>query len=287
MINKNIVFFGGDKRQLFAASALSEVYREVRLLGFDMLISEGRLIIDNDVGCLGNADLVVMPIVGVKNGTVQTLFSDKEYKLNGETLPLLKDKLIAAGKGESFESFGLRVYDLLKREDFTLKNAYLTAEGAVSVAMDSYEGSIANAKILVIGYGRIGKYLSRMLRALGASVTVSSRSEIKRAEIYCDGNRAVSTSELLSISDYDIVFNTADAVILDEKLLENSDSLTLIIDLASGKGGTDFAAAEKLGFCAVHALGLPGKCSPKTAGEIIADTILTIPEEEYAWQRRI
>ena len=257
MINKNIVFFGGDKRQLFAASALSEVYREVRLLGFDMLISEGRLIIDNDVGCLGNADLVVMPIVGVKNGTVQTLFSDKEYKLDGETLPLLKDKLIAAGKGESFESFGLRVYDLLRREDFTLKNAYLTAEG------------------------------SRMLRALGASVTVSSRSEIKRAEIYCDGNRAVSTSELLSISDYDIVFNTADAVILDEKLLENSDSLTLIIDLASGKGGTDFAAAEKLGFCAVHALGLPGKCSPKTAGEIIADTILTIPEEEYAWQRRI
>ena len=176
MINKNIVFFGGDKRQLFAASALSEVYREVRLLGFDMLISEGRLIIDNDVGCLGNADLVVMPIVGVKNGTVQTLFSDNEYKLDGETLPLLKDKLIAAGKGESFESFGLRVYDLLRREDFTLKNAYLTAEGAVSVAMDSYEGSIANAKILVIGYGRIGKYLSRMLRALGASVTVSSRS---------------------------------------------------------------------------------------------------------------
>ena len=58
----------------------------------------------------------------------------------------------------------------------------------------------------------------------------------------------------------------------------------LIIDLASLPGGTDFAAAEELGLHAEHALALPGRCAPQTAGALIAQTVLTILEErgEYA-----
>ena len=55
-----------------------------------------------------------------------------------------------------------------------------------------------------------------------------------------------------------------------EKLLLAMQPGALIIDLASGSGGTDFAAAEKLGLAAVHALSLPGKVAPQTAGELLA-----------------
>ena len=53
----------------------------------------------------------------------------------------------------------------------------------------------------------------------------------------------------------------------------------LIIDLASLPGGTDFAAAQRLGCKAIHALSLPAACAPDTAGEAVARTVLTILQE--------
>ena len=43
----------------------------------------------------------------------------------------------------------------------------------------------------------------------------------------------------------------------------------------------DFDTAEKLGIYAVRALSLPGKCAPKTAGEIIKTTVFDIIKEVY------
>ena len=54
----------------------------------------------------------------------------------------------------------------------------------------------------------------------------------------------------------------------------------LLIDLASAPGGVDFKMAKNLGVRAIHALALPGKYSPRSAGEIIESTILTILKEE-------
>ena len=71
---------------------------------------------------------------------------------------------------------------------------------------------------------------------------------------------------------------------LPRTLLQKLPGGALIIDLASLPGGTDFAAAEELGLHAEHALALPGRCAPQTAGALIAQTVLTILEErgEYA-----
>lgn len=71
---------------------------------------------------------------------------------------------------------------------------------------------------------------------------------------------------------------------LPRALLQKLPGGALIIDLASLPGGTDFAAAEELGLHAEHALALPGRCAPQTAGALIAQTVLTILEErgEYA-----
>lgn len=57
------------------------------------------------------------------------------------------------------------------------------------------------------------------------------------------------------------------------------DKKAMIIDLASEPCGTDFEAAKALGLTAVKAPGLPGKFAPKTAGEIIKDTVLNILSE--------
>ena len=77
----------------------------------------------------------------------------------------------------------------------------------------------------------------------------------------------------------DTVINTIPAPVLPRKMLEKLPRGALIIDLASLPGGTDFDAAEALGIRAEHALALPGKCAPDTAGALIAQTVLTILQE--------
>ena len=54
---------------------------------------------------------------------------------------------------------------------------------------------------------------------------------------------------------------------------------SLIVDLASKPGGTDFAAARRLGHTALHALSLPTVWAPETAGEALARTVQAILQE--------
>ena len=80
-------------------------------------------------------------------------------------------------------------------------------------------------------------------------------------------------------ADFDAVINTVPAPVLPRALLQQLPGGALIIDLASLPGGTDFSAAEELGLRAEHALALPGRCAPQTAGALIAQTVLAILEE--------
>lgn len=279
MIFNTIAVLGGDKRQLFCAKRLCDLGYNVLIAGFDLLESYGELkLVDVDTAVF-EADAYVLPLTGVKGGVIPCYFSDKEIKIDKKLKNALRDKPVFMGRASSLKD--IEVFDLLKREDFAVMNAEATAEGALCVAIKSYEKTILGSKILVIGYGRIGRRLSAMLRALGAETAVATRSSSKAALIKTEGNKSVYTSELKSISDYDIVFNTADSLVIDRNILEKSDSGTLIIDLASYPGGVDFDTAGKLGFTAFTAPALPGQFSPMTAGEIVSDTVITILKEEY------
>jgi dipicolinate synthase subunit A len=67
-------------------------------------------------------------------------------------------------------------------------------------------------------------------------------------------------------------------MIIDEKVLTTLDK-TLIIDIASLPGGVDFEAAKQLNVKTIHALSLPGKVAPDTAGDIILKTVLNMLNE--------
>ena len=129
--------------------------------------------------------------------------------------------------------------------------------------------------MLVIGYGRVGKVLADRLKGLGAYVPVSARKPSDFALIKALGYNAVETQTVSdSLSDYDIVFNTVDVKVIDERVFENC-SVKLLIDLSS-KGGFDLAAARDGGIHALTAPGLPGLCAPLTAGKILAETVTEI-----------
>lgn len=275
MIKQTVAFVGGDKRQLFGAKALLKQGHKVYLVGFDKVESCPELLTVDFDTALKKAEIFIFPVTGIKGTVVPTDYSDKEIRLTDSILEQLKSKRIFCGKSDSLQSLSseLRISDYLRREEFAVANALPTAEGAVQIAMEEFAGTIFGSHCLVIGYGRIGKMLSRMLRALNAKVTVSARKSDHFRYIMADGNKAMKTQDIASLEHFDIVFNTVPKLVIDKQILAGTNPDTLIIDLTSMPGGVDFDTAGKLGIKTIHALSLPGKCAPKTAGEIIADTI--------------
>ena len=179
-----------------------------------------------------------------------------------------------------FESAGHPFEDYFKRRELTVRNCIPTAEGALMIAMQEQAETVFGSSVLVIGFGNVGKASARLFAAAGAEVSCAVRRADAAAEAESAGYAPLMMPELAeSISRFDTVINTVPALVLDEPLLEAMKPKALIIDLASLPGGVDKAAAEALGVRLVHALALPGKVAPVTAGRYIADTVTNILTE--------
>lgn len=276
----NISVIGGDLRQLTLARLLEADGYDVKTAGFDKGPGE-RLKESSDIW---ESDVLILPIPAtVGDRTVNAPFSAEPIILEEKNLG--RAKLVLGGNISKplaclLSSAGVKYIDYLKREELQIKNALPTAEGAVELAFAELPITLAASRCLVVGYGRIGKILSRLLQSLGAEVTVSARKCSDLAWISVFGMKPVKTEELSAvIGDYDIIFNTVPAMVLNEGILKRVDPKTLIIDLASKPGGVDFSTAKDLGLKVIWSLGLPGKVAPITSGEIIKEAVVNILEE--------
>lgn len=284
---KSFGIIGGDKRQLFLAKSIYDSGYTVMLGGFDRLKSTGALVLGDIKSAAEKSDVIILPVPSVRtDGSINTPFSDDCTVLDDELIEImLKKPVFVAMKDRFLKAYpqfeNAELYDYAAKEEFAILNALPTAEGALEVAMKQFEGTVAGSRCLITGYGRIGKVLAEMLKNHKADVTVSARKSSDMAFAQAFGYKKLNTNKLSCIRNFDLVFNTVPSLIFDRELLENTDKNTIIIDLASLPGGVDFEAAQKLGIDAVRALALPGKCAPKTAGEIIRTTVFNIIEEVY------
>ncbi len=286
----SVAVIGGDKRQLYCAKAFSDDGMKVTLGGFDKLVSESNIEITTPFEAALCSEFVVLPLPCVKKDKINAPFASDDIKLTDALLSAMSGKKVFCGIKDKFLELCPKlnanlVYDYSDREEFAVLNAVATAEGALEIALREYEGTISHSRCLVCGYGRIGRALTDMLCSLNADVTVSARKQSDLAWISTKPCKMVNTNELDTLSPFDIIFNTVPALIFDSRLLSHIAKNALVIDLASTPGGVDFAAASRLSICAIHALSLPGKAAPKTAGEIIKNTITNMLEEDDRCQK--
>ncbi len=286
----SVSLIGGDKRQLYCAKAFLLDGLKVTLGGFDTLKSEGDFDIVSPIEAVSKSEFLVFPLPCVKGGKLNAPFSKEDIYFDDKLLSALSGKKIFTSMKERLFEVAPslkneQVFDYSTREEFQVKNAVSTAEGALEIAMREYEGTISKSRVLVCGYGRIGKVLSEMLSFLNADVTVSARKESDLSWISSRRCNAVKVKELSNEKPFDIIFNTVPALILDSYLLSHIAKTAIVIDLASVPGGVDFEACSRMDICAIHALSLPGKASPKTAGETIKDTITNMLEEDKGCQK--
>lgn len=167
-----------------------------------------------------------------------------------------------------------RKLDLLQDPYYLAKNAAITAECALQVAGPYLKSTFEDAPALVLGWGRIGKQLAKLLAALGCDVTVAARKEQDRAMLEALGYRAVDFSQVPQlIPNCRILFNTVPNLPLHKEVFDPWEQV-IFLDLASHPG--------MQGETVIPARGLPGKYAPESSGKLIAKTILRLYKEERA-----
>ncbi len=288
-MDKKLTFslVGGDARQGRLAELLASDGHNVSAYALEKCALASSVSQKNNMEELSKpSDCVILPIpIRSEGGLLNAPLSDKAYSPEDLFSLLPAGQTVIAGKIDNalFEKAGrsgIRLYDYLEREEFTVMNSVPTAEGAIEVAMHEFPGTLHGAHVLVLGFGHIGKLLSHYLRGLGASVTASARRFGDLAWISAYGYKPISTYDTASkLSGFDIIFNTIPAKILNREKLSLLDKSTLCIDLASRPGGIDFDAAKELGIKAISALSLPGRVAPLSAGVAMRDTVYNILSE--------
>lgn len=159
---------------------------------------------------------------------------------------------------------GYTTVDLLKDPFYVTENAAITAHCALGLISTSLPVTLPGQEVLVIGYGRIGKCMAKLLKDLGAAVTVAARKDTDRAMALAFGFQAVAPGKW-EPKKYRVIVNTVPAPLLDAA---DCASNALLLDLASSRGIT--------GDEVTWARGLPGACAPETSGKLIAKTVLRI-----------
>ncbi|MDR3185935.1 MAG: hypothetical protein LBU04_03905 [Christensenellaceae bacterium] len=176
--------------------------------------------------------------------------------------------------GDTIKEFKLTHYDYFANEELAVRNAGLTAEGMLALLIENTQASIKDLKILILGYGRVGKASAQILHDNHCFFSVVNRNSIASAEATLIANRSYSFENMPNIiRDYDVIINSVPAVILNSEILHEIKDDTLILDLASLPGGVDMSQLENRNIKVIHALGLPGKFSPLKAAKLIKKVI--------------
>ena len=274
-----LAVIGGDDRELYLMPELLDQGAYIVGVGFEKASPiPGMALASSASEVAGQVDALLFPMFGTdERGGVRAKYSDSPIVLNNEVLqaipshvPLFIGWARPALKSAA-EMMGIQIIETANLNEICILNSIPSAEGAIQMAMEATTITIHGSKSFVLGLGRFGWTIARMLRGMGANVTGVARkpSDLARAEEM--GIRAVHFSDLEDeIGRAEIIFNTVPHRILDRVMLEYLDRDAVIIDLASIPGGTDFEYAEMLGIKALLAPGLPGIVAPKTAGKILA-----------------
>lgn len=210
--------------------------------------------------------LYILPIPSSRDGV----------HVNSTETPLLSlvaPDTVAVGYGlphaftDAMEQAGAQTVDVAADEAFTQDNAYLTALATLSYLLDRLPRAPHELSVGIVGYGRIGRALCRLLVPLGARLRVyTRRPEVRTALGGCGIESADSGSDTpLDFTALDVLINTAPARGLIHARCTGLPPV--ILELASGD-----TIAEDVPHVTLPSL--PARSFPYSAGVAYARCVL-------------
>lgn len=288
-MKRKYLVLGGDLRNVKLAKMLADDGNKVYSFGLDRsdeILDDGRIEnCTNLKSAIEKAQIIIAPVPFSSNGeNINAPFSHDKIMIE-DLIKQNKDKIFITGsikdniKKELDEKY-LEVIDIMKRDDLAILNTIATAEGTIEVAIKNTNKILQGSKVLILGFGRVGKIVANKFSKLSAIVTCAARKVSDLAWIKAYGYNSLNINDMLyDLKDFDIIINTVPQTILKEKELKHVNSEALLIDLASAPGGIDGKAAVNMGLNFIWALALPGRIAPTSSAKFIKDTVYTILDE--------
>lgn len=297
----NILFLGGDKRQLEIIKYFDDINKlnNIDLIGYDNLplIFHAKKINVKEVN-ISRYDLVIFPVDGVKKDFELTCqFSDTPIFLTPDILVGI-NKNVKIFTGIMTEHLKLllgnkKAFPLMEDIEVQKKNSVPTVEGIVADIIYNTDQTINGSNILIFGYGNIGKKLIEVLKFLGAEVILGIKKESEYKTLKKHGIKCFHTERHLTLlrhlRESDIIINTIPSLILNELYLSKIENPNIyILDISSFPYGIDFDSAKSLNLNCKLLPGIPGKTAPITAGKILTKKIAKIvyeKEVDVIWKK--
>lgn len=210
------------------------------LTGSDVLLSE----VTSDVGC---GDLVVGYLIPK---------TDAEY----------------------IRSRGAAVCDVADDEQFLEENALITAIGTLGYLLSEYKSIPAQLRIGIVGWGRIGKALGRLLLFFGSKIRVYTSKELTRVALggvgieSCDINYDHPTLD--DLSSLDVLINTAPRSLSSCFSRGVIPDRVCVVELASGN---NFEGVEGV----IKLPSIPERSYPRSAGHAYFHAIQRFMREVF------
>ena len=279
----NVLFLGGDLRYLEIINDLKHKYN-VDLVGYKNTYIDGVSNIDiNDVS-IGLYDVVILPVNGVMDKyMINCRFNNNPIKLSEDLFVGSKDDvLIFSGIPTPCLDKMLKVSDrdcvyMMKDKEVIRENAVPTAEGVLADVINNTECALGDSKILVFGYGNVGKVIVDYLHYFNSNICVSiidSKDKAILDELGIKCFYSDCRSDLVDhISWCDVIINTVPNTIISDDLIKYINRDCYILDIASHPHGINREVLDEFFIKNKLYLGIPGKVAPKTSGKILSKKI--------------
>ena len=271
-MSTNFAIVGGDLRIIKLAKMLADEGNMVYTFGLEKAeeLKEHKNIVFTEKlskAIPEDVEVVIGPIPFSSNGVnINSPFSNEEISIR-ELVHYLNAKILIAGSimPEVYNMANdeyVEIIDIMKREELAVLNTISTAEGAIEIAISNTNKIIHGSKVLILGFGRIGKVLARKLAGLSAKVTCAARKDEDLAWIRAYGHNETNINAIgENLGEFDIIINTVPHLILNKERLQYVKDDCLLIDLASNPGGIDKKEAKERNLKLIWALALPRKSS--------------------------
>lgn len=282
LLQNQMIVIGGDERYLYAVQYLKKKGATIHAIGFPKTsLPPSIKYCDWKQLPWQHADAIILPIKGIdREGKIKLNEENRSESLSENLLNLTPSHcaIITGTATDSLKeltrNIDRQLIVLFDRDDVAIANSIPTAEATLQIAMEQTTETIHNSNVLITGFGRIGMTIAHLFQQVGANVTVAVRKSRDLARIKTMKLLPVHLRELDSVvAEQNICINTVPHLLFTKGVISKMQQDSLIIDVASHPGGVDFTAAKKAQITTHHALGLPGKHAPKSAGIIIGETI--------------
>ena len=278
MKENKFLILGGDERSLYLGEYLEANGLQVCYYAF-----RNTDCFESTAEAVNAADCIILPLPFTRDRlTLNAPLFDGTVAVSEISALAAPGKVFFGGQlpksfCEELEARGAECFDYFTLEELAVYNAVPTAEGVLGILISKLPCTVHNMKCAVTGYGKVGKILAAELKALNCDVTVFARRATDRADAYAKDIKFENITEYKDAPrDFDALINTVPAKVIGAAELEKTSRDCVLIEIASPPYGIDFQAAKEKAFEVIKAGSLPGIAAPKTAGEIIARTLIPI-----------